>query len=59
LLDADLAKALRSEAKQRNMLFHEAMWNLNVFTDEFVARVIALVRRLDKARLAASKQYQK
>lgn len=58
LLDVDLSEALRSETKNRNTLFHEAMWNLDVFTDETVARVIALVRKLDKARLVAAKKYQ-
>ena len=48
LLDSTIEESLKSEALERNRLFHSTMWNLDGFSLEKVIRVVKLARAVDK-----------
>ena len=51
------AALLLVEAKQRNQLLHDAMWNLSVFSEPVAQRAIALTRMVERLRRAQKKKY--
>ncbi|MCX7177978.1 MAG: hypothetical protein NTX56_04140 [Proteobacteria bacterium] len=57
VLSAAETSLLLVEAKNRNDLLHQAMWNLNVFSSVIAERAVALTRVLEKARNSQKKRY--
>ncbi len=49
-LSPDLVDRCRTANQQRNDLFHNAMWNLDGFTQEAAGNIYALARELNNAR---------